>query len=137
KGLMTRDRVVSAFEGRLLRILHAVLRQAPADQALPLVFDRVPRPATLSRGCVELVADSLAKGCMTFLVRAGGWRRERFLRDGKPRAGRLWERWDPADLGLKFSRHALEFLIWITAHRPGDQKPPLELPAAELTPADR
>jgi hypothetical protein len=130
-------RVVTAFEGRLLRILHAVLRHAPADQAVPLVLERVPRPQGLSRACVELVADSLAKGCMTFLARAGGWRRERFLRDGQPRDGRLWERWEPADLGLRFSRHALDFLVWITAHRPGDQKPPLDLPVEELTPADR
>jgi hypothetical protein len=130
-------RVVTAFEGRLLRLLHAVLRHAPADQALPLVLDRTPRPPALSRACAELVADSLAKGCLLFLARAGGWRRERFLRDGQPRDGRLWERWPPAELALTFSRHALEFLIWITAHRPGDQKPPLELPAAELTPADR
>jgi hypothetical protein len=137
KGLMTKANVVTAFEGRLLRILHAVLGHAPADQALPLVLDRVPRPATLSRACVELVADSLAKGCMTFLARAGGWRRDRFLRDGQPRDGRLWERSEPATLGLAFSRHALEFLIWITAHRPGDQNPPLELPPADLTPADR
>jgi hypothetical protein len=130
-------RVVTAFEGRLLRILHAVLRHAPADQAVPLVLERVPRPQSLSRGCVELVADSLAKGCMTFLARAGGWRRERFLRDGQPRDGRLWERWAPADLALRFSRHALDFQVWITAHRPGDQKPALELPVEELTPADR
>jgi hypothetical protein len=130
-------RVVTAFEGRLLRILHAVLRHAPADQAVPLVLERVPRPPSLSRPCVELVADSLAKGCMTFLARAGGWRRERFLRDGQPRDGRLWERWQPDELALRFSRHTLEFLIWLTAHRPGDQKPPLELPADALTPADR
>jgi FtsH ternary system domain X6 len=137
KGQGTSAKVVTAFEGRLLRILHAVLRNAPPDQAQPLVFDRVARPVTLSRTCVELVADSLAKGCMNFLVRAGGWRRERFLRAGQPRDGRLWERWQPKELGLAFSRHALEFLIWITAHRPGDQKPPLALPAANLTPADR
>src|SRR5437763_10314943 len=93
KGQGTRAKVVSAFEARLLRILHAVLRHAPADSALPLVLDRVPRPPSLSRTCVELVADSLAKGCITFLARAGGWRRERFLRDGHPREGRLWERW--------------------------------------------
>ena len=137
QGPRTKDKLVTAFEGRLLRILNAALRNAPPDQALPLVLHRVPRPASLSRTCVELIADSLAKGCMTFLVRAGGWRRERFLRDGHPRDGRLWERSDPAELGLAFSRHALEFLIWITAHRPGDQKPPLDLPAADLTPADR
>jgi hypothetical protein len=130
-------RVVSAFEARLLRILHAALRRDPAQQVLGLVLERVPRPPALSRSSVELVADSLAKGCMTFMARSGGWRRERFLRDGTPRDGRLWERWPPAELALTFSRHTLELLIWLTAHRPGDQKPPLELPAAEVTPADR
>jgi hypothetical protein len=132
-------RIVTPFEGRLLRILRCFVRHVPLDQALPLVLERVARPAALSPACVELIEDSLAKGCLLFLVRNGGWRRERFLRDGKPRDGRLWERSDPAELGLAFSRHALEFLLWITAHRPGDAKPPLEdvLPEAELTPADR
>jgi hypothetical protein len=130
-------RNVSPFEARLLRILYAVLKQAPAEQALPLVFERVPRPTGLSRACVDLVAESLAKGCMTFLAESGGWRRERFLRDGQPREGRLWDRWSPAELGLSFSRYSMELLIWITAHRPGDQKPPLQLRTEELTPADR
>jgi hypothetical protein len=130
-------RVVSTFEARLLRIVHAALRQEPAQQVLGVVLERIPRPPALSRSCVELVADSLAKGCMTFLARSGGWRTERFLRDGKPHEGRLWERSPPADLALTFSRHSLEMLIWLTAHRPGDQKPPLELPPAGLTPSDR
>jgi hypothetical protein len=101
------------------------------------VFERAPRATGLSRACVELVADSLAKGCMTFLARAGGWRRDRFFREGQPREGRLWERSSPAELALSFSRHSMELLVWITAHRPGDQKPPLQLPAEEMTPADR
>jgi hypothetical protein len=130
-------RAVSSFEARLLRILHAALKQAPAEQALPLVFERVPRTTGLSRACVQLVSESLAKGCMTFLAKAGGWRRDRYLRDGQPREGRLWERLSPADLALSFSRHSMELLIWITAHRPGDQKPPLQLRTEELTPADR
>ncbi len=139
EGAMTTaaPRVVTTFEGKLLRILRCFLRHAPVDQALPLVLERNPRPPCLSRACVELVGDSLAKGCMLFLVRAGGWRRERHLRNGQPRDGRLWERSAPSDLGLTFSRHALEFLIWMTAHRPDDAKPPLDLPDAELTPADR
>src|SRR3954453_7299861 len=112
-------RVVTPFEGRLLRILRCFVRHVPLDQALPLVLDRTSRPTTLTAACAELVADSLAKGCLLFLVRAGGWRRGRFLRDGKPRDGRLWERSTPADLGLAFSRHTLGFLIWITASRPG------------------
>jgi hypothetical protein len=104
---------------------------------LPLVLERTHRPPLLSAACAELIGDSLAKGCLLFLARAGGWRRERFLRDGKPRDGRLWERSAPAELALVFSRHTAEFLIWITANRPGEAKPPLELPDAELTPADR
>jgi hypothetical protein len=129
--------IVTSFEGKLLRILRCFVRHVPLDQALPLVLERTPRPPCLSRTCVELAADSLAKGCMLVLARAGGWWRERFLRDGQPRDGRLWERSKPDELALAFSRHALEFLIWMTAYRPGDAKPPLELPEAELTPADR
>ena len=46
------------------------------------------------------------------------------------------ERTEPAELGLKFSRHSLEFLVWITAQQPAKDKswhPPHE----ELTPGDR
>jgi hypothetical protein len=130
-------RTVTPFEGKLLRLLRCFVRNVPPEQALPHVLERNPRPAKLSRACVELVEDTLAKGCMLFLARAGGWRRERFLRGGRPRAGRLWERSDPAELALTFSRHALEFLLWVTAQKPGDSDPPLTLPDAELTPADR
>jgi hypothetical protein len=82
--------IVTSFEGKLLRILRCFVRHVPLDQALPLVLERTPRPPCLSRTCVELAADSLAKGCMLVLARSGGWRRERFLRDGQPRDGRLW-----------------------------------------------
>jgi hypothetical protein len=129
--------IVTAFEGKLLRIVRCFVRHVPLDQVLPLVLERNPRPPCLSRACVELVGDSLAKGCLLVLVRAGGWRRDRFLRDSRPRDGRLWERSKPDELGLTFSRHALEFLIWMTAYRPDDAKPQLELPEASLTPADR
>lgn len=131
------QRTVSAFEDRLLRILYAVMRLAPLEPVMPLVLERVSRPKGLSRSCVELVSDTLVKGCTLFLVREGGWRRERFLRDGEPREGRLWERWQPAELGLHFTKHSLEFLIWLTVQRPGDHKPPWEEHQAELTPADR
>jgi FtsH ternary system domain X6 len=130
-------RVVSPFEGKLLRVLRCFLRHVPLEQALPVVAERAARPAALSRACVELVQDSLAKGCLLFLARAGGWRRERFLRAGRPRDGRLWDRSPPEELALAFSRHTLEFLVWITAQKPGDPDPPLRLPDAELTPADR
>jgi len=49
----------------------------------------------------------------------------------------LWDRSSPEELALVFSRNALEFLVWITAQKPADTDPPLRLPDAELTPADR
>src|SRR5213596_3006476 len=60
-------------------------------------------------------------------------RRYRFLRNGQPRDGRLWDRSSPEDLALAFSRHALEFLIWITAQKPGDNEPPISVPAQRPT----
>jgi hypothetical protein len=130
-------RVVSPFEGKLLRVLHCFLGQVPIEQALPVVAERAQRPAALSRACVELVQESLAKGCLLFLARSGGWRRDRFLRDGQPRDGRLWDRSQPEELALVFSRHALEFLVWITAQKPADTEPHLRLADSELSPADR
>jgi hypothetical protein len=64
---------------------------------------------------VELVQDALAKGCVRLLVRRDGWRHERYLRGERPQEGRLWERTPPEELGLTFSRHTLDFLLWITA----------------------
>src|SRR5262249_6429308 len=87
-------RVVSPFEGKLLRVLHCFLGQVPLEQALPVVAEQAPRPPALSRACVELVQESLAKGCLLYLARAGGWRRDRFLRNGQPRDGRAG--WGPA-----------------------------------------
>src|SRR4051812_12448834 len=96
-------RVVTTFEGKLLRILRAVVKQAPIEPALPLVVVRTSRPPALTRTCVELVGDSLAKGCVLFLARAGGWRRERSLHRGSAVEGRLWERWRTDELPLRFS----------------------------------
>lgn len=132
---MSAPRFVTLFEARLLRILHALLGHGSLEAALPLVLERAARPATLTPACAELVADSLAKGCVQFLARAGGWRRERHLRGESAADGRLWERWPPAELPLAFSRHSLEFLLWLAASKPTDATP-LELPDAELTPAD-
>jgi hypothetical protein len=57
------------------------------------------------------------------LASRGGWRDERFLRKERPVGGRLWQRTEPEDLGLTFSKHSMDFLIWITAARPGDKQP--------------
>lgn len=109
---------VTRFESNLLTILRCFLRRVPLEQALPLVARELPAPPCLSSAAVRLVQDSLAKGTALVLARDGGWRRERFLRGDRIADGRLWERTPPAALGLTFSRQAMEFLIWITAHRP-------------------
>lgn len=127
---------VSRFEGNLLRLLYHFLGREPAERAHPLVEERLPMPACLGRPAVRLVREALAKGCVALLAARGGWRKERFLRGEKPAEGRLWERTLPDGLALAFSRHTLEFLIWITAARPGDKEPRWQPEAAELTPAD-
>lgn len=81
-----------------------------------------PRPNCLSPDTVELVKQSLATGCSDLLVRAGGWRRERFIGERNIVAGRLWERREPQMLGLSFSEHSLEFLIWLTAANVSEPK---------------
>jgi FtsH ternary system domain X6 len=118
----TTPKSVSRFEANLLRILRFLLKQAPPEQAMPLVQVRMERPACLSRNAIDLAKDHLSKGIVLHLVRAGGWKRDRFLRDGQPKFGRLWERTDVAGLGLSFSKHALDWLIWLTAVRLKEEK---------------
>lgn len=128
---------VSRFEANLLRILRFVLKQVPAEQALRLVLDRLDRPKCLSAAAVHLVQDSLAKGCVLYLVRAGGWKRDRFLRGGEPKFGRLWERSAVEKLTLGFSKHALDFLMWVTAVKPKEERPVWRANDDEVTVADR
>jgi hypothetical protein len=114
---------VSRFEANLLRLLSFFLEREPPEQALPLVEQRLEAPACLNPGAVRLAQDFLARGCTRLLARRGGWRHERHLRGEKVVSGRLWERTSPEALGLTFSGHALEFLVWITAARPDDRDP--------------
>jgi hypothetical protein len=133
RGIM---QTVSRFEANLLRLLYYFLGREPVERASRLVENRLAPPPCLSRTAVRLVQEALAKGCPERLARRGGWRVERHLRGEKVVPGRLWQRTAPADLGLKFSRHALEVLIWLTAARPGDKEPVWPLQEVELTPAD-
>jgi hypothetical protein len=127
---------VSRFEANLLRLLYFFLRQEPPERALPLVENRCDAPPCLSKTTVRLMQEALAKGCTYLLASRGGWRKEAFLRGDRPKMGRLWERTEPADLGLKFSRHAPEFVVWITAQHPGKDKS-WHPPHDDLTPGDR
>lgn len=128
---------VSRFEANLLTLLYFFLRRAPAERALPLIEQGQTPPPCLSRSAVRLVRDALATGCVYLLAERGGWRRERFLRDGRAIEGRLWERTPPDALALAFSRQTLEFLRWVTAVKPGatNLRPHLDL--AQFTVGDR
>jgi hypothetical protein len=107
-------RAVSRFEANLLRVLHALLQQAPVERILPILAKPTARPKCLSRDAVALLEDALSKGCVQFLARRG-WMRERFLHAGKTTEGRLWQRAPPDQLGLTFSAHTLEFLVQIVS----------------------
>ncbi len=106
---------VSRFEANLLNILRFFLRRLTVERAGRLIVQECPPPRCLTRAAVTLAQDMLAKGCTSLLAHAGGWRRERHLRGNQVVTGRLWERTDPEDLGLTFSKETLDFLIWVTA----------------------
>jgi len=129
-------KTVSRFEANLLRILHFFLGRVPREQAMPLLTTAHAQPKCLSAAAVELVQDALAKGLTLMLARSGGWRRERHVRGDRVAEGRLWERTAPVELGLPFSRHPLEFLLWVTASKPAADKAPWPVPFKELTAAD-
>ena len=127
---------ISRFEANLLRIVHGILQRAPLEKVMPIMAARLERPACLSRPAVELVQDTLAKGAVVLLAREG-WRRDRFLRGGQVRSGRLWDRSLPEELGLTFSEHALGFLIWLTAWDRADKQPFPGPPANHLAGGDQ
>ena len=128
---------VSRFEAVLIRQLRSFLH-APGDPAPPPTgpAGRLALPKGLSPACLHLVRDTLSKGCVLYLAKVGGWRREKHLQGGQPRTGRLWERTPLPQLRLSFSKHSISFLMWLTAGRP-DKPEPWSAPEDELTPADQ
>jgi len=128
---------VSRFEYNLLRVLRFLLGHMPAEQVQTLVYQRVvPPPPYLSRTCVGLAQDTISKAIVLALVRAGGWRRDKFLRHGQPTAGRLWERLPLDELTLAFGRQPLAFAFWLTAEKPTDAKESWEAARSPLSGAD-
>src|SRR5579883_2752466 len=81
-------RSVSRFEYNLITLLRFLLGHVPLDQVRKILPEKIAAPECLSRNAVHLVRDSLAKGVVLYLVRAGGWRRDRYLRNGQPVTGR-------------------------------------------------
>jgi hypothetical protein len=127
---------VSRFEYNLLRLLPFALGHMPPEQASNYLTAKLPCPPCLSEPAVRIAEDTIAKALVLHLVRAGGWRRESHLRNGKPTAGRVWERIPLAERELAFSKHPLAFMMWLTAEKVTDTKEPWDVPAGALTPAD-
>jgi len=132
---MEKPRSVSRFEAALLRMLRAFVPRAPGEPLPPMPAGKLVPPKELSGDYVHLVKDTLSKGCVLYLARAGGWRRETHLRHGKAAFGRLWERTPAEELGLTFSQHALNFLVWLAAGRP--EQPAWSPSVENLTPGDQ
>ncbi len=130
-------KTVSRFEANLLRILHGFFGRDSGDPVLKLVQTEMDCPPCLSRNAIALVEDTLQKGVPTYLARRGGWRRERFLRNGQIATGHLWNRTPPAQLGLMFSEHTLRFFMWITANHPNRPQQKFLPDESRLTTGDR
>ena len=119
-----------------MRVLQSFLGRAPAQQAARLVMRDGSAPPCLSRAAVDLIQDHLRKGVVHYLAQSG-WRQDRFLRGERVATGRLWERTAPAELGLTFSGHSLEFLLWLMTTRARDAKPAWRAEHGQLTVGDR
>jgi FtsH ternary system domain X6 len=128
-------RAVSKFEHDLLVILRHLFGRAAPRVALSILSAKQPAPKCLSRDCVDLVKETLSKGIVLHLVRAGGWQNETFLADGNPKNGRIWARIPLPVRTPRFSRNVLDFLIWLTAEQPNAANDRW-LEVTESTPAD-
>ena len=119
-------KTVSAFEAKLLRCARAIVAARPnPDHAKAFAESKLDAPLCLSANAVELLQDTLAKG-ITLLLARGGSQPERWLRNGEPRMGRLWERTPPSELGLEFSGNTPALLCWLTAADSGAAVPAVE-----------
>ncbi|MFO7567786.1 MAG: hypothetical protein R6X02_34405 [Enhygromyxa sp.] len=61
---------------------------------------------------MKLLQQTLARGAIGTLLRAGGWETRRTLVDGQPRRGRLWER-HPTLPPLRFGPASFALLTWL------------------------
>jgi len=127
---------VNRFEYNLLRILRFLLGHMPAEQAMNLVYAKAMAPPCLSPACLRIAEDTLAKACVQYLVKAGGWRNERHLRNGNAIAGRVWERVPLDERSLRFGSGVVSFLIWLTSEKPTETRDAWDFNTAEFEAGD-
>ena len=134
---------VTPFEDKLLRNTRWILQPSESVLHSPEFstgkwhYHSFPQQG-LSANAATLLKKMLAQGAVLFLVKANqGWS-ESFLREGRDKTGRLWERYPLTERALHFSRNTLDILRWLTSSDPNNPgvwtEPQTEL--AYLTPAD-
>ncbi len=125
---------VSPFEAGLLRLTRSAFRTAPRETVSKIVWNTQPQPACLSTNAIDLLKDAFGKGCLTFLVRAGGWRAERRY---DKELGSIWVRTPSEHRRLCFSRATHELVMKLTALWPGELPEQFPNGIERLTPADQ
>lgn len=131
---------VTRFEANLIRLVRGLVGGMPREATQAIVFRELPRPKCLRRAAVELVEESLRKGLVRWLARAG-WARTRYLRGSgsaaKPVTGRLWERFETDQREVHFTHNTLEWLTWMVAENPTATRKRPRVHTTALTAADR
>ncbi|GHG72633.1 hypothetical protein [Comamonas sp. JC664] len=102
---------VAPTEHSLLTLARAVVGMGQYASVEDLLRGIHTVPRRFSPPALQVLRDTLAKGSVLALARAGGWRRERSLHEGQVRSGRLWERHAPPP--LRFSPLTLHVLRWM------------------------
>ena len=133
---MSHVKQVSEFEFNLLRILKFIYKSYPLSSGAQLIKTKIVNKEPLSDEALHLIKDILSKGTVLFLVRSGGWRNDKYLKDNHPVEGRVWERIPLEDRTLTFSYNVLSFLIWITKEEIHKTQEEWECDVEYITPAD-
>ncbi len=129
-------RAVSHFESNLIRITRTLVGHGSVAEVLPLLVRRHDPPRCLSRACVDLIEDALAKGLTARLARLG-WQPRRTLDDDTVVSGRVWDRTAVDRRALVFSSELLRWLLWLTADNFADPRKPPKLDSDRITWGDR
>lgn len=122
---------VSRFEAQVLRLARLVFGSGSFEKTSDALWNAFTAEP-LSPVGRELLKDTLRKGTMLFLARAGGWRRARTMEGIE---GRLWERHAPEARALRFTKHSSETLVILSGWRPHDWAE--KLPRSPGSPADQ
>ncbi|HLT37574.1 MAG TPA: hypothetical protein VK034_14875, partial [Enhygromyxa sp.] len=99
---------VAKSEDELIKIARALVGSGRPPSRI-----RAAVPVTkIGPTAMRLLQQTLARGVIATLLRAGGWQSRRTLVDGQPRRGRLWERHRELP-ALHFGPASFELLIWL------------------------